>query len=360
MIKGHGGNIYDISKKLGCSPSEIVDMSSNINPLGPLPGLLNFLDESLPAITALPEVEAEKAVRSFAGRHGIDPECVMAGNGTTQFIFTLPKALGTRKALIIGPTYVDYADACTMHRVDHTYVMADKSRLFQPDIYQIDKKLHEADTVFICNPNNPTGTLIPSGELEWLCVTHPDIHFIVDESYLPFINKGEKESMIPRRLPNVLVLNSMSKIFRIPGLRIGFLISSEIIIKKMIQYMLPWSVNSLAQAAVCYLMTKRIEVDEFIEQTRTFIETEKKQFAEMLQNDPCITLFPSTTAFILARLPGNLTAERVCAHLAADRILIRNASNFKGLDEHFIRISLKSRKVNQWVAEKLLSITNKK
>ena len=355
MIIGHGGNIYQIASKLGCAPSEIIDMSSNVNPLGTMPGLINFLGDSMAEITTLPEADSSGAVAAFADRYNIDPELVIAGNGTTQFIYSIPLALNTKKALILGPTYSDYADACKMHNADYTYLITEESESFEPDINKIEENISGCDTIFICNPNNPTGALIPSSNLESLCRSHPDIFFIIDESYMPFVKSGEKISMIRIGLPNVIILNSMSKIFKIPGLRIGFLISSKNIIKKLEPFMLPWSVNSIAQAAVLYLMEKRDEVDVFIKETRDFIEIEREIFISKFENISSIKLFPSTTTFILARLFGNYKAQNICSYMSQYKILIRDCSNFRGLSDNFIRISLKTRDINMMVADKILS-----
>ena len=356
MIQGHGGNIYEVARSLGCKPFEIIDMSSNVNPLGPPPGLKEHLKENLDLITALPEVDAKEISTTFANRYGLDPECVLAGNGTTQFIYAIPQVLETGKALILGPTYSDYADACIMHNVDFDYFIAGESLLFQPDIDLIKNKIKGYDTVFICNPNNPTGTLISSEEIMILCRFFPDTNFIIDESYLPFVENGEKESMIYSGLSNVLILNSMSKIFRIPGLRVGFLIASKSIINKFNRYMLPWSVNSMAQAAVSFLMTQKTEIDSFVEQTREFVKNERKKLAKTLESTGQIKVIPSTVAFVLARLPENITAGNVCEDLQQEKILLRNCSNFKGLSGQFIRISLKTRDINRMLAEKLAGL----
>lgn len=353
MINGHGGNIYNMAQTIGCAPSEIIDMSSNVNPLGPPPGLADFLRENMDAINALPQVDAGRAVSAFSKRYDTDPDLVLAGNGTTQFIHTIPLALETKKACILGPTYSDYADACIMHNVAHTYMIAEESHDFRPDIRRFEKKIQDADTVFICNPNNPTGVLIPADEIESLCRFYPNTHFVIDESYLPFVTDGDKQSMLPRGLSNVIVLNSMSKIFRIPGLRIGFLIASETIIKKLRRYVLPWAVNSLAQAAVCYLMERRSETDAFVETTRSFLRAERDRLTETLGNAEGIKLFPSTVSFILARLLNTRTADEVCDCLSRDKILIRNCANFRGLSERFIRISLKKRETNKILIKKL-------
>ncbi len=359
MIIGHGGNIYDMAQKLSCVPSEIIDMSSNLNPIGPPPGLITFLKENMNIITTLPEVDSKRVVYAFSNRYDLTSESVLAGNGTTQFIYSLPPALETKNALILGPTYSDYADACIMHGVSFVYSMAEESRAFEPDINQIRSHIKGFDTIFICNPNNPTGVLIPATELELLCRSFPKKNFIIDESYLPFVNCSAKESMATLGLPNVIVLNSMSKIFRIPGLRIGFLISSDNIIKKLKKYLLPWNVNGVAQAAVSYLMTQREEVDAFIKKTIAFIETERKRFTEKIENAFDIKLYPSVTSYILVRLDGKYTSDDICTFMSQDKILIRNCANFQGLSNRFIRISLKTRETNLMLAEKLLKLGQK-
>ena len=353
MIQGHGGNIYDVARRLGCKPFEIIDMSSNVNPLGPPPGLKEHLKENIDSITALPEVDAKDIAYKFAHRYDIDPECVIPGNGTTQFIYAIPQVLKTKKALILGPTYSDYADACIMHNVDFDYTIAEETNMFRIDIDSLKKIIRRFDTVFICNPNNPTGVLITAQEIEMICLSFPDINFIIDESYLSFVEDGDKGSMMGSDLSNLIVLNSMSKIFRVPGLRVGFLIAPKGIINKFNKYILPWNVNSLAQAAVSYLMTQKTEIDSFVEQTRDFVKNEREKLTKTLESTGQIKIIPSTTVFMLVRLPDKLNSDKVCEHLLQDKILVRNCSNFKGLSEKFIRISLKTSEINRILADKL-------
>ncbi|MBW2643182.1 MAG: pyridoxal phosphate-dependent class II aminotransferase [Deltaproteobacteria bacterium] len=351
MLKGHGGNIYDLAQQLGCHPSDIVDMSSNMNPLGPPEDLVDLLQENIKTMATLPEVDANRTVNMFAGRYDIDPERVIAGNGTTQFIYSIPRLLETKKALIFGPTYADYADACAMHHIPYDYSNSEESVDFEHDIKAAAQQIQDYDTVFICNPNNPTGNIIPTSDLEHLCKSHADVNFVIDESYLMFIDGSNKQSMIRSTLPNVMVLNSMSKFFTIPGLRIGFLISSPVVIKKFKTYLLPWSVNSLAQMAVQYLMRQTTQVEKFIKNTVSFIARERDILFETFKNSSAIKLFPSNTSFILARLYGNLTADGLGNH----RILIRNCANFNGLSDRFVRFSLKTSEINRMFAKKLLA-----
>ena len=359
MIFGHGGNITQVARRLGCQPAEIFDMSSNINPLGPPPGLMAFLERRLIAACTLPEVDAGRAVRAFADRYGVAPETVVAGNGTTQIIYGLPQALGIEKAMIVGPTYADYADACRIHRAQTRFLMADSADDFIPDLHEIDRLAPGVDAVFICNPNNPTGVLIPAAKLRALCSDHPRTVFIVDEAYLPFAKTEGSETLMGCGLDNVVVLHSMSKIFRIPGLRVGFAVGSPSMKNRLAPFMPPWGVNALAQASVRFLMKRPSAMDAFVASSRSFLEAEKRILTERLAPAVNIRLFQSQTAFVLARLSGGLVAETVCRALLKDRILIRDCGNFPGLGRHFVRMSLKTAACNRLLADKLLALDRK-
>lgn len=353
MLHGHGGNSMELARELGCSRQEIIDMSSNINPLGPPPGLIRYLKHHIDAVGSFPEVDGREISARFAESCRIDPKRVLAGNGTTQIIYSIPQALDIRRALIVGPTYSDYADACHLHNVKTTFAFAEASKKFQIDINQIKTQLDKVNAVFICNPNNPTGSLISPHELKYLCRSYPGIYFIIDESYLPFVPGGEALSLRKLDSGNLLVLSSISKIFAIPGLRIGFVISAAEIIKKFQRFLQPWSVNSLAQLAVRKLTAIENGADVFIQKTQRHIQAERRRFLDAAKDFSDIQLFPSTTNFILAGLPYGLQAEDVINQLAQDKILIRNCHNFNGLSNQFIRISLKTPEANNMLAAKL-------
>ncbi len=356
MITGHGGNIYALAQRLGCAPADIIDMSSNVNPLGPMQGLTDALKANLDTITALPEVDAQTIVNQFAAHYDVNPGCVIAANGTTQLIHATPIALQSKRVLIVGPTYSDYADACAMFGVPHEFFLVDASRRFLLDISETARQCQGFDTVFICNPNNPTGSLIAAEDLKWLFAQAPQTMFVIDEAYLPFSDSEKHASVMGSEVPNVIVLHSMSKIFRIPGLRIGFLIGPPRVIDKFRHYQLPWTVNCLAHTAVNYLMTHGERVETFIDETRAFITLEKKRFEAGLSGVPGLTVFPTETSFFLMQLGGNLTATSVCEGLAQQRVLIRNCANFKGLNEQFVRVSLKTADCNQLVIDHLARI----
>jgi threonine-phosphate decarboxylase len=282
----------------------------------------------------------------------VDEGRVLAGGGTTQFIYTACAALQSNRVLIVGPTYADYADGCRVHGIEPDFFLTRPEDDFAPDLDRLVEVAAGYDTVFLCNPNNPTGQLIPHAGLQRLCQRHPHVRFLIDESYLPFAH--EDQGMSQSGLDNVLVLWSVSKIFGMPGLRAGFLIANPPSIDRFRPWMQPWSVNSLAQEAVCFLGANPATVSDFIVQTRAHLDREGTLLSQRLAASR-LTLYPSVTSYFLIKLPPDRTATGVCRALAAQRLLIRNCANFQGLDERFIRIALKDAATNEQATRCLLA-----
>ena len=356
MITGHGGNIFAVAQRLGCGMKEILDMSSNMNPLGPMPELMLHIKNSMDTGTFLPEADAGSIVKLFARQYDISPDQVLAGNGTTQFIYMLPQALSPDRVVIMGPTYADYEDAAAMFGITILRVNASEENLFVPDLVELSDNLSDGDLVFICNVNNPTGTLISRVALEDICRKHPDTLFVIDESYLAFARNGDRFSMIPHIPDNCLVLHSMSKIHKIPGLRAGFLVARRKIADRVRKFHLPWSVNGPAQSAVAFLLTHPSKVKNFILESRDYVKRQMSLLQADLSANGLLKAFPSEGPFFLIKLPDHLNAHQVYEMLCSEKILIRNCANFFGLSDQFIRISLKSPIENRRVTNQLFTV----
>jgi threonine-phosphate decarboxylase len=354
MIHGHGGNIYEWAKKLNCSIHDIVDMSSNINPLGSPPGLLEHIRDQLRLVHCLPEVDSKTLTRTFALFFDKHEDQVFCGSGTTEFIYLLPQILQSKNVLIIAPTYADYSDACTRQGVQTQVRITNVSKKFQPALSH--QNLDGIDTVFFCNPNNPSGHFVPFVQLKAWCKTYPDIRFIIDESYLQFSPDYEFETMIRSALPNVIVLCSFSKIFAIPGLRLGFIVANPDIIKSFRQIDKPWHINTIAQIAGTYIFNNMLTVQDHIEKTIQYIQTERDRFEDVMGQYPDVKTFSSFAPYILIQLPEHLKGSTVCDQLAQNKCLIRNCSNFNGLSDQFIRIAYKQTNENKQVLEHLKKI----
>ena len=354
MIHGHGGNIFALANTLGCAIEDIVDMSSNINPLGAMPGLLAHLQNCLPRIQSLPEVDAAGTAKSLAQLLNLDPASILPGSGTTQFIYSACSALGTRKALIVGPSYADYADACRMHGIRPDFFLTLAADDFRLDLEELSAQLFAYDTLFLCAPNNPTGFLPSLKDLTALCKAHPQVRCIIDLSYLPFAEPVLKDSLRSLQAENIFILWSASKIFAIPGLRTGFLLASPEQLGPFRALAQPWSVNTLSQEAMHYLGKHQKEVEEYGAATRAYIDREMDFLRQDLPSE--LTIFPSATSYLLMQLPAPWQAKDICRLLQKERILIRDCSNFYGLDARFIRIALKNNTANVALAKTLTAI----
>ncbi len=353
MIDGHGGNVEKAAAALGCAPEAIFDMSSNINPIGPLPGLMAHLRGNMEGICRLPEVSAAPAAAAYANWQGLPAEQVLAGAGTTQFLYQLPAALEIASALVVSPTYADYADALAINGVAWGHFMTRAENGFLPDPAALAESAKTVDAVFFCNPNNPTGVYTPIYELERLFRACPDTCFIVDESYLPFVSNAGDASIAQKGLSNVIVLHSLSKMFCIPGLRVGFCMAPPASAEKIRRRSPPWSVNALAQQAVVYITRDPAAAAGHAERTRAFLESARRDFMARMMPIPALSVFPGTATFMLFQLHESSAADLV-AHLLAHRLLIRDCSNFAGLTRQFFRLSLKQPEENR-LAAKLIS-----
>lgn len=344
----HGGNIIATAAALGLPVDELIDMSSNLSPLGMVPGLRQVLEEGLDQIAFLPEATSARLCALFAERYGCLPQQVMAGNGTTDFIYDLPTQNRFRKAVIVNPTYSDYRLAC-----EHAGLPWQSFTLefpdFAVDFAALSQVLTGGELLFLCNPNNPTGHLAGADKLRRLIELHPQTTFVIDESYLPFTGEA---SLVSRQLPdNLFILCSSSKIYGIPGLRLGFLVASVSNMAALQERCRPWSVNRLAQLAGEFLLTQG---DFYVREVLDFMARERPSFVAALAAMPGLTVVPGVTNFILCRLAA-MTAGDLAALMLKEKIMIRNCASFDGLDDSYFRISLKSSRDNRRFLQALAS-----
>ncbi len=350
----HGGHIISTARRLGCEPSQLIDMSSNLTPLGIAPGVKEVLRDNLDRIAYLPETASESLVESFAVKYGITGDNILAGNGTTEFIFALPEVFRGKRALIINPTYSDYRLACTWAGLQVDTFDLSMENGFRLVLESLQEHLTGGELVFWCNPNNPTGGLTPSSELHRFITANPETFFFIDESYLPFIReKSLVEFDLP---PNLYLLNSFSKIYGVPGLRLGFLISGAEDFRRLSKGRKPWGVNTMAQVAGQFLLEHG---DSYREEVRDFVNRERKHFVEALESLPGVTVVPGEANFVLSHLQGPVSVEKLQDRLLEQKIMIRNCASFETLDEHYFRVSLKDREANRFCIEALGEILGK-
>lgn len=363
MLKGHGGDIYRLARQLGCRPEDILDFSSNCSPL-PFPdGFESHVLDHLHQLHWLPEVESESAKELLSEIYRLPPESFLLGSGTTEWIFAVPALSGLSRAVIPEPTYADYRDAARMAGLDVEGLELFRGRepLGQEEILEMLQGARlSGSVVFLCNPNNPTGIFLDPGRLLGLISSCRDALFVVDESYAQFIGPDEQTSLLGvsgGRLPeNLLLLRSFSKIYGIPGLRVGCLVASGPIMDRLRDMARPWAVNRMAQVALKFFLPR----PEIVAETRIYCQGEKAWLANQIEGLPGLLPEVSDTHYFLIRLDQGLKPKEVAGLLKKRRILVRDCSNFRGLEPVYIRISPGLRRDNQVLAKALAEIVSQR
>ena len=342
MLHGHGGAVYLLAQKYGLSPQEITDHSSNVSPLPPPAGLYDLLGKHLTQIEILPEVDSISLREVLAEQLGLEPEQILPSSGTTEWIFALPRLLRPQKVLILGPTYADYADAARVAGAQIDYFLTQAQELFAVDLEAFRREVSGHEMVFICNPNNPTGVYLPSEGLLSVIRRFPETVFVVDESYLDFVVDLSASLVTQRPFPeNLVVLRSFSKIYRIPGLRLGYAVAGPRLASLLWREYLPWSVNRLAQLAGPWLLQQKGHVQKVQE----LVKKERASFFFRLESFSGVKVFPSEVHFFLLRFSS--PAQEIWEGLLKRyKILTRLAENFTGLDTHYLRVALRNPEEN--------------
>ena len=350
----HGGNIIAVAAELGCPVEDLLDMSSNLMPLPMVTGLRDAITSRLDEIAFLPETESETLRDLFAARHHRASNEVLVGNGTTDFIFAAPAMAGLKKAIIVNPTYNDYRLACNWAGLPVEDFPLSEADDFHLDFAQLTDSLTGNELVFICNPNNPSGGLTGSEELHTLIKSKPNSLFLVDESYLQFTREQSLLDLEP--LTNLLILTSHSKIYGIPGLRLGFLTGAPERLAAISARNKPWSVNRIAQIAGEYLVSHG---DDHVETVLRYTEEHRPTFVAALNGLPGVEVVNGVCNFILCRLTGSMRAGHLRQAMLAHRIIIRDCDNFTGLDDRYFRISIKDQDGNARCLDALRQILSK-
>lgn len=329
----HGDDIYKY-------PNIRLNFSSNVYNHFDHSGLFRHLSERMEVVTSYPEPTPFTLERRLAEKLGLKPENVMVTNGATEAIYLIAQAYRGSTSHILQPTFSEYEEACRL--AGHTIVSTDRQDI--PDSCQM---------MWLCNPNNPTGQVMEINRIIDAIKKHPDTLFVVDSSYALFTDLPlilPKESA---RYKNVLMLNSMTKGYAIPGLRLGYVTGEANLMKKLNAGRMPWSVNALAIEAGLYLLAHddeyKIDIDTLM--------AERQRVAEALTETGKIETCPSDTHILLCRLKEGAASD-LKEHLARQGILIRDASNFTTLDDSFFRIAVQSKEENDELVHAIGSVVS--
>ncbi|MFP4028594.1 MAG: threonine-phosphate decarboxylase CobD [Candidatus Brocadiia bacterium] len=338
MEDGHGGNIKKLAETAGCRPSEIHDFSANINPLGPPKCVRKATKRGLLRIEHYPEPWASEFATAVADHHGISPQMVVPGAGSTQLIYALPQVLNTKRMVLPVPCYIDYARAAFRAGLKLRKVQLNENDGFIFDPGKLGKDLRTGDLVVFGRPNNPTGLMVGASEIKAMAGNHGDCFIAVDEAFIEFV--GKAADLIEKLPENVVLLRSLTKFYAVPGIRLGYAICEKDLAESLKNYLPPWSLGILAQEVGEALMT---DTGQYRERTRHVVDQARRRLYGDLAEIQGLTVYPGKANFLLVRIDRDDTdAVELFDQLLQDRIAIRVCDNYDGLDSRFFRVAVRS------------------
>lgn len=331
MINGHGD---DIQTEL------IANFSSNVWFAADNTALHQHLSTLIASISRYPEADAQSLKTVLATKNSVETNQILVCNGSTEAFYLIANAFSGKKSLILTPTFSEYADACRIHH--HAVSQSNRSSLRE----NIENQ--KPDLVWICNPNNPDGSCYSRPELTKLLIDYPQISFVIDQAYIDFTTIETNLISEIIQFSNLIVVQSLTKRYAIPGLRLGYIISNQSKIEHIEQYKMPWSVNSLAIEAGKYILDSKndgFNLEAWLEDSSTF-----QQKINNLDNFK--TIGSQTPYFLVKLRTGNASALK--SYLLKRKILVRDATNFEGLEGEYIRICSLSTELNNLLLSNLM------
>ncbi len=353
----HGGNIYTHAKKLNLSPSEIIDSSASLVPFATPKYLTRELTNEIKTegFRYYPERNLESLKQTLGQFHNIDPKNILPGNGASELITWLGfEASKIGESCIPTPGFVDYERALKCWNADYKFMNLPKEWGSNfPQLFPLNKI---GDVIWITNPHNPTGQLWSKKSLKEILEKYKLV--ICDEAFLSITPSGEKESLIPltKKYDNLFVLRSLTKIFSIAGLRLGYVIGPSKVLREWSQKRDPWPVNSFAIKAGIKLLEDHYRYEKWTKKIHLWIKSEKAFIFKELSKIKNLKVHHSSTNYFLIESKKSLITK--IKYLEKKGILIRDCSSFRSLDNTWARISLQTHKNNKRLIHEIKSSFN--
>ena len=349
---GHGANVDNMAKKFGKNENDIIDFSSNVNP-HIISDLGKYVLEGLEKSRSYPDINYTNLRNNISDYIKVDSELIIPGNGATEIIYLLMKSIKRRLA-ILNPTFSEYGRGAKLNNLEIIDFHLKEENNFSIDLDEIQKNMDKFDSLFVCNPNNPNGKVKDLNELLDLMIENDKL-LIVDETFMEFVGEEEKYSLINKieQTPNLFILKAVTKFFGMPGLRLGYgVTSNKQIINNIYEYKEPWTINSFAENLSNYLFKDK----EYINGSKDYYINERKCMLEELRKISRLKVYDTDTNFVLIKLDDDEANSLKLEVFEKYNILIRDASNFIGLDKSYIRVAIKSHNDNKVLIESLRKI----
>ena len=349
---GHGANVDNMAKQFGKNEKDIIDFSSNVNP-HIISNLGEYVLEGLQKSRSYPDINYTNLRNNISDYINVDSDLIIPGNGATEIIYLLMKSINKRIA-ILNPTFSEYSRGAKLNNLEVVDFHLNEENNFSIDFDEIQNNMDKFDSLFVCNPNNPNGKVKDLNKLLDLMIKNDKL-LIVDETFMEFVGEEEKYSLVSRinETENLFILKAVTKFFGMPGLRLGYgVTSNQQIIKNIYEYKEPWTINSFAENLSNYLFKDK----DYIHSSKKYYVGERKFMLQELRNIQKLKVYDTDTNFVLIKLKDGESNSLKLKLFQKYNILIRDASNFIGLDKGYFRVAIKSHEDNKILIESLRKI----
>lgn len=345
----HGSNPAHLYESLQMEqPDSILDFSVNVNPYGPPQSIQDNWSSWLSVISDYPDPYGKAVTRQIAQLNQVNEQQVVLGNGAAEVIQFLGQLWRGRKVIIVQPAFSEYETACRVYDCEIEYVLMNENSTLP--VNELAAKAQGAAAVFICTPNNPSGIAFSKGEIIQLLerLASTGCYVVVDEAFYDFADSFTTVGLI-HNYSNLIILRSLTKMYAIAGLRIGYLMTNEALASQIARFRPHWNVNALALKAAEVALTDRAFVDwsrgkiaEERGKMFTFLEEEAFQFSRSVVN------------FYLLRDPRLEDQKPFFLFLLEKGVVLRHTYNYPGLAGKWLRAAVKTEAENNKLKEALL------
>lgn len=345
----HGGQPNRILELHGIIKGQsYYDFSANINPLGPPEQVSESLSEVFTQFDKYPDPHYEQATKLVAIQEHLLDEQVLLTNGGSEAIFLVAQLFTGKKALIIEPTFSEYKRASEVYGLSVSQLSLNQD--FSFPLEKVINKIEEIDIVFLCRPNNPTGTVVDFEDIRVIlekgltCQTT----IVVDEAFIHFLPTEVPDlSGLIERYPNLILLRSLTKIYAIPSLRLGYVTTSMNTITRLKKNQIPWSINGVVIALLPTIFKQTVFVDE----TKLWLQKQLAMITSELTNlgfyySPTLVNF-----YLLKDQDQQVDTEHLLHFLLANNIIPRHTHTFYGLEGRYLRFAVRSEQENTYLLD---------
>lgn len=346
----HGGELRNFSERFGIPENEILDFSSNINPLGPPASLKQVYENSFEEISHYPDNDALEFRREVARHFPLWPENVIAGNGSAELLDLILRFLSPKRVLLVEPAFLEYRRMLKLGGAEIRSLFLRDGNDFAFCLPELVNALTGNDAVILGHPNNPTGTFLAKEAVRSFLseAKRRNVFMILDEAFVDWIPELSMGREV-RDDSAFFVVRSLTKFYALPGIRIGYGLGSRKLIEKLMTYQTPWSCNRIAQR----LGLAALRDEGFSQESRRWLLEERQVFESELRQLAAFKVYSSGTNFLLVRHGVQANAGPLFEKLGQQKIYVRDLTEFPGLGPNYFRVSVRKREENLYLVEAL-------